>query len=206
MALVVLIACVLVVQSNSADLVDERLSGIRLQALIVAGTLAEYTANSDTRTINVEQAEPLLRQLIAPTKLRARLYGTSGRLIIDTRNLLSRNVVQIAELPPIDFWSRTMGSLRRFYDGLMGVRPFESLEPYFEGGKNGRIYSRSGSRARRRRAPRPNVLLESTSRTGLISFRSPSPVQAASRRSMACCWFPPKAATLTTSCARNARP
>jgi two-component system sensor histidine kinase ChvG len=140
-ALVVLIACVLVVQSNSADLVDERLSGIRLQALIVAGTLAEYTANSDTRTINVEQAEPLLRQLIAPTKLRARLYGTSGRLIIDTRNLLSRNVVQIAELPPIDFWSRTMGSLRRFYDGLMGVRPFESLEPYLEGGKNGRVYS-----------------------------------------------------------------
>jgi len=140
-ALVVLITCVLVVQSNSADLVDERLSGIRLQGLIVAGTLAEYTANADTRTINVEQAAPLLRQLIAPTKLRARLYGTNGRLLIDTRNLLARNVVQIAELPPIDFWSRLKGSLRRIYDGVMGVRPFERLEPYFEAGKDGRVYS-----------------------------------------------------------------
>ncbi len=136
-----LIACVLVVQSNSADLVDERLSGIRLQSLIVAGTLAEYTANADTRTINIEQARPLLRQLIAPTKLRARLYGTNGQLLIDTRNLLARNVVQVAELPPIDFWSRTGAAIRRVYDGVMGVRPFESLEPYFEAGKNGRVYA-----------------------------------------------------------------
>ncbi len=140
-ALVVLIACVMVVQSNSADLVDERLAGIRQQALIVAGTLAEYTANPDTRTINLEQAEPLMRQLVAPTKLRARLYGTGGRLALDTRNLLARNVVQVNELPPIDFWSRMLGNLRRFYDGVMGVRPFESLQPYFEAGKNGRVYA-----------------------------------------------------------------
>jgi two-component system, OmpR family, sensor histidine kinase ChvG len=139
-ALFVLIACVLLIQTNSTDLVDERLAGIRQQAAIVAGTLAEYTANPDTRTINLDQAEPLLRQLIAPTKLRARLYGTGGRLTLDTRNLLARNVVQVAELPPIDFWSGVVGNLRRFYDGVMGVRPFESLQPYFEAGKNGRIY------------------------------------------------------------------
>ncbi len=140
-ALVVLIGCVLMVQSSSSDLVGERLTGIRQQALIVAGTLAEYTTNPDTRTINIEQAEPLLRQLIAPTKLRARLYGTSGKLAIDTRNLLARNVVQMAELPPIDFWSRAGGNIRRIYDGVMGVRPFVTREPYFEAGKNGRVYS-----------------------------------------------------------------
>jgi two-component system sensor histidine kinase ChvG len=144
-ALVVLIACVLLIQSNSTDLVEERLAGIRQQALIVAGTLAEYTANPDTRTINLDQAEPLLRQLIAPTKLRARLYGTGGMLTLDTRNLLARNVVQVADLPPIDFWSGVAGNLRRFYDGVMGVRPFESLQPYFEAGKDGRVYAEVNS-------------------------------------------------------------
>jgi two-component system sensor histidine kinase ChvG len=132
---------VLVVQTSSTDLVDERLTGIRQQALIVAGTMAEYTADPDTRSINIDQAEPLLRQLIAPTKLRARLYGTAGRLEIDTRNLLARNVVQVAELPPTDFWSRTGAGIRRIYDGIMGVRPFVRLAPYFEAGKNGRVYS-----------------------------------------------------------------
>jgi len=145
LALVILIGGVLVVQSGSADLVDERLTGIKQQALIVAGTLAEYTADEDTRRIDVEHAEPLLRQLIAPTKLRARVYDTNGRLVIDTRNLLARNVVQTVELPPLDFWNRTESSLRRFYDGVMGVRPFARLRPYFEAGDNGRVYSEVNS-------------------------------------------------------------
>ncbi|HXL99486.1 MAG TPA: stimulus-sensing domain-containing protein [Rhizomicrobium sp.] len=140
-ALIVLIGSVLFLQSRTGDLVDERLTGIKQQALIVAGTLAEYTANEDTRAINVDQAEPLLRQLIAPTKLRARLYGNSGRLMIDTRNLLARNVVQTLDLPPLDFWSRSEGALQRIYDGVMGVRPFARLQPYLEGGDNGRFYS-----------------------------------------------------------------
>ena len=46
------------------------------------------------------QAEPLLRQLISPTHLRARVYSTAGRLQIDTRNLLARNVVTTELLPP----------------------------------------------------------------------------------------------------------
>ena len=28
----------------------------------------------------------------------------------------------------------------RIYDGVMGVRPFTQLEPYFEGGEDGRVY------------------------------------------------------------------
>ena len=47
-ALVVLIAGVLTVQSRSASLVDERLSGIQQQAQIVAATLAEYTTSEDS--------------------------------------------------------------------------------------------------------------------------------------------------------------
>jgi two-component system sensor histidine kinase ChvG len=139
-ALVVLIAGVLAVQSNRAGLVDERLTGIQVQAQIVASTLAEYTTDEDTHSLVSSNASPLLRQLISPTRLRARLYDTSGHLLVDTRYLLARNVVQVQELPPIDWWHRLETNAVRFYDGIMGVRPFTRLEPYFEAGENGRVY------------------------------------------------------------------
>ena len=69
-ALVVLIAGVLTVQSRSASLVDERLSGIQQQAQIVAATLAEYTTSEDSHAVDPGQAVPLMRQLLEPTRLR----------------------------------------------------------------------------------------------------------------------------------------
>lgn len=140
-ALVILIGGVLLVQTSGRSLIDERVSGIRQQALIVAGTLAEYTTNQDTHRLKEEDAESLLRQLIAPTKLRARLYDTGGQLITDTRELLPRNVVQIQALPPLDFWSQVDEKWKRIFDGVMGIRPFARLQPYFEAGTDGRVYA-----------------------------------------------------------------
>ncbi len=131
---------VLLVQSTRAGLVDERMAGIKQEALIVASTLAEFATDDRTRAINDKNAEPLLRQLVAPTTLRARLYDTNGDLVVDTRNLLARNVVQTVELPPPGFRTRVMSAAQRFYDGVLGVRPFARLAPYFEAGNNGRVY------------------------------------------------------------------
>jgi two-component system sensor histidine kinase ChvG len=146
-ALFILIGGVLWVHSSRSGLVQERIAGIRDQALIVAGALAEYTAVQEGRTIDTAQAEPLLRQLIAPTHLRARVYTNEGRLQIDTRNLLARNVVVTESLPPpestnpvVAFFERGFASAQNFYDRLMGVRPLAQLEPYFEAGQNGRVY------------------------------------------------------------------
>ena len=139
-ALVVLIAGVLLVQSNRASLVDERLSGIQQQAQIVASTLAEYSTDEINHIVYVSQAKPLLRQLIAPSRLRARLYDINGRLLVDSRYLLARNIVQIQDLPPLDWWDRFKADVTRIYEGLMGVRPFTRLEPYFEAGDDGRVY------------------------------------------------------------------
>jgi two-component system, OmpR family, sensor histidine kinase ChvG len=147
-ALLILIGGVLWVQSNRTGLIEERISGIRDQALIVAGALAEYTAAPERRAIESNQAEPLLRQLISPTHLRARVYTTTGRLQIDTRNLLARNVVTTANLPPpkpsnpiAAAFDQAISAVEHLYDGLMGVRPMAHLEPYFEAGQNGRVYS-----------------------------------------------------------------
>lgn len=145
-ALAILIGGVLYVQSSRVGLVDERLNSIRAQAEIVAGTLAEYATDEDTHSMKVDDAEPLLRQLIAPTRLRGQLYLPNGQLAVDTRNLLARNVVQTQELPPLDRRSRYMLEIQRLYESVMGVRPFSKLEPNFEASNDGRTY-REAARA-----------------------------------------------------------
>src|ERR1700760_1901595 len=83
-ALLVLTAGVVVVQSSGRGLVEERMTGVQEQAAIVAGTLAEYATDPDPHTLKIAEAEPLLRELIAPTRLRARLYLPDGKLVVDT--------------------------------------------------------------------------------------------------------------------------
>lgn len=136
----VLIAGVTWVQTSRVGLVDERLSGVEEETRIVAATLAEYATETESRGINFKSASELLRDLLGPTRLRARLYDTDGQLIIDTRYLLSRNVVQQIELPPIDRWSRFERWVTGVYDSIMGVRPNAHYEPYFEGGQDGKVY------------------------------------------------------------------
>jgi len=136
----VLIAGVTWVQTSRVGLVDERLTGVEEEARVVAATLAEYATITDSRAINVQSANELLRDLLGPTRLRARLYDTDGQLIVDTRYLLARNVVQTVELPPIDRWSRFKRWVTGVYDSIMGVRPNAHYEPYFEGGQDGKVY------------------------------------------------------------------
>src|SRR5262249_59226874 len=114
--------------------------GVQRKTAIVAATIAQYATDPDTYTLKVDEAEPLLRQLIAPTRLRGRLYLPNGRLVVDTRTLLSRGVVQTRELPALDSWSQVKEWWRRLYDGVMGVHPFATLEPYSERGGDGRLY------------------------------------------------------------------
>jgi two-component system sensor histidine kinase ChvG len=140
-ALLILIGGVFAVQYSRFSLADQQLADMKDQAAIVARALAEYTTGDpETLKLKENEAEVLMRELIAPTRLRARLYDNKGRLIISTRNLLARNIVQQNELPALGFWNETVSFLKRLYDGVMGVRPFARLEPYFEGGSNGRVY------------------------------------------------------------------
>ncbi len=136
----VLITGVTWVQSSRANLVDERQTGVEEEARVVAATLSEYALVADSRGINVQSANELLRDLVGPTRLRARLYDTDGQLIVDTRFILSRNAVQVTQLAPIDRWSRFEQWLESVYESIMGVRPNTHYEPYLEGGQDGRVY------------------------------------------------------------------
>ena len=140
LALIVFTGGVMLVQASGRGLVEERLNSIEEQANIVAGTIANYATDPDRHVLKTEDAEQLLAQLIAPTRLRGRLYVPDGHLASDTRNLLARNVVQTSELPSLDTESQIREWFKRLYDGIVGVRPFTRLEPYYEGGSDGRVY------------------------------------------------------------------
>jgi two-component system sensor histidine kinase ChvG len=144
LALIVLTGGVILVQASGRGLVEERLTGIQEQAAIVAGTLADYATDTDTHTLRVSEAEHLMSQQIAPTRLRGRLYLPSGRLASDTRYFLPRNVVQVQDLPPLDRWSHFKVQLRHIFESIMGVRPFAQLQPYYEAGQDGRVYHEVG--------------------------------------------------------------
>ncbi len=131
---------VVLVQSSSRGLVTERLAGVQQQAAIVAGALANYATDEDNGALKASPAELLLKPLIAPTQLRARVYRPDGSLLVDTRQLLPGHVVEVANLPPLDTISQTREWLHRIYDGIMGVRPFNQPEPYHEGGNDGLTY------------------------------------------------------------------
>ncbi len=136
----VLAGGVVLVEASGRGLVEERLTGIQEQAAVVADTLANYATDPETRRVRAQQAEVLLPPLVAPTRLRARVYQPDGLLAVDSRQFLARNVVQSEELAPLDTMSRVGAWFHRLYDGVMGVRPFTSPPRYYEGGKNGRIY------------------------------------------------------------------
>ncbi len=139
-ALLILAGGMVTVQSSGRGLVEERLNGVSLQAQIIAGTLARYATDPETHRLKVAEAEPLLFQLISPTRLRARLYLPNGRLAVDSRLLLPAGVVQKADLPALDTRTQVKERWDRIYDGVMGVRPFARLPRYAEGGKDGRVY------------------------------------------------------------------
>jgi two-component system sensor histidine kinase ChvG len=52
--------------------------------------------------INPERVAPVLRRLISPTRIRARLFDADANLLLDSRHLYSRGQVLRFDLPPVD--------------------------------------------------------------------------------------------------------
>jgi len=91
-------------------------------------------------SINPERVGPLLRRLVGPTNTRARVYGSDGSLILDSRNVNFRGDVVQSELPsptkaePQSPWERFTRPIRAWFSG-------GDLPHYYElGAQNGKGY------------------------------------------------------------------
>lgn len=137
-ALAALVAGIMYLNTFRAGLIDSRVSALRVQGEIIAAAIAaSATASSDSITvnpdrllelyvdefgspyalfdpslefpINPERVAPLLRNLVTPTRTRARIYDRDGLMILDSNNIYSSGEIlspdenEEASDPPLFF-------------------------------------------------------------------------------------------------------
>ena len=126
--LVALLAGFLYLNQFREGLIDARVQSLQTQGEIIAAAVAaSATVDTDAISIdpekllklapgesasgaeggsplefslNPERVGPLLRRLVSPTRLRARIYDRDGFLLLDSRSVSGRSNILRFELPP----------------------------------------------------------------------------------------------------------
>jgi two-component system sensor histidine kinase ChvG len=135
-ALVFFVAGVYWVQMARVSLVEERVKSLMSQAQIVSAALARYAAkgagdgDEDSATdVDADKASDVLKLLVGPTGMRARIFSRSGSPIQDTRYILTRNQVQ-QQLLPAPGETDLVGAVERgLKSNLYSLRPGKELPP-----------------------------------------------------------------------------
>lgn len=92
-------------------------------------------------SINPERVGPLLRRLVLPTNTRARIYGSDGALIIDSRNVGARSDVLGSDLPsPAPASTEKPGLMERTVIAIRSWLSRGDLPRYYEPGSDGKGY------------------------------------------------------------------
>ena len=145
----VLVSGILYLNQFREGLIDARVESLMTQGQIIAAAIAaSATVETDSihidpekllemqagqslspRTdpldnlefpINPERVAPLLRQILSPTRTRARVYDRDANLLLDSRHLYSKGQILRFDLPPIDSgektaWERVTGWVESFF-------------------------------------------------------------------------------------------
>ena len=157
--LLVLVVGILYLNQWRAGLIDARVQSLRVQGEIIAAAIAaSATADSDVITVNPdrllqlqgdgtvsslsyydptlefpispERVAPLLRNLIMPTRTRARIYDQQGLLILDSDNIYGRGeVIKPSDTPEGDSFF-----LWDWWNAILSWVPGENFPKYQEHG------------------------------------------------------------------------
>jgi two-component system sensor histidine kinase ChvG len=171
-ALMALVTGILYLNQFRAGLIDTRVQSLLVQGQIIAAAIAAQASvetdaitidldkllelqagqsgapyrSSESATefpINPERVAPLLRRLISPTRTRARIYDTDGALILDSRGLYMRGLIQSFDLPPL---GEEKNLFERWWDAVKLWYRSGELPVYEEiGSANGREYAEVAS-------------------------------------------------------------
>ncbi|MEP7241453.1 MAG: stimulus-sensing domain-containing protein [Devosia sp.] len=163
-ALVVLVAGILYLNQWRAGLIDARIQSLRVQGEIISAAIAaSATVDSDVIQvdpdrllqlksgsavspfsyfdpnlefpINPERVAPLLRNLVTPTRTRARIFDQSGFMILDSASIYLRGEV-IRSSQPV-----TGTATNDWATGLLSWVPGDNFPPYQEyGASEGKKY------------------------------------------------------------------
>lgn len=164
--LTVLVVGILYLNQWRAGLIDARVQSLRVQGEIIAAAIAaSATVDSDVISINPdrllelqsgnsfsplsyfdpslefpinpERVAPLMRNLITPTRTRARIYDQGGLLILDSDNIYARGEVLRQITPPAE----DSFFLFEWWNALLSWMPGDNFPLYQEyGADEGRRY------------------------------------------------------------------
>ncbi|MGE5506555.1 MAG: stimulus-sensing domain-containing protein [Actinomycetota bacterium] len=136
LAPVILVVGLLYLDRYKQGLIRSELAGLTTQAEMVAGAVGEGAVTEEALgflELNKEMSQILVRRLAESAQVRARLFGTVGELVADSRFILGTGgAVQVEELPPPPStgWRARLGT---FWEELSTWMPVdESLPPYVE--------------------------------------------------------------------------
>lgn len=169
--LAALVIGILFLNQWRAGLIDARVQALRIQGEIIsAAVAASATVDSDLITvdpdlllnmhssdepspfsffdpalefpISPERIAPLLRNLVTPTRTRARIYDKGGLLILDSASLYVSGEVLRTQAAP----AKDSSFLVEWWNGLMRWIPGDSFSIYQEYGPNeGKRYPEVGA-------------------------------------------------------------
>lgn len=84
-------------------LIEGRVDTLVTQAEIIAGAIGETaTGGPEATGFELAAAQQIITRLIGPTETRARLFGTDGALMADSRVLTAERQVLEVPLPPLE--------------------------------------------------------------------------------------------------------
>jgi two-component system sensor histidine kinase ChvG len=137
------------VQSARDSLVSERIASLMAQAQIISAALARYAPlgegeDEDAATdIDERKSTELLNLLVGPTGMRARIFGRDGATVQDTRFVLTRNQVQVKDLPPPGQTDWTDEAERWFNRQVYSIMPGDEPPPFVddEPRPNGKVFA-----------------------------------------------------------------
>ncbi len=136
LALGVLVGGVFLLDQYRDGLVDQKIAALQTQAEVIAGALEESALSGppEGRRIDPATAQRLLRRLVEPGEVRARLFAPSGELLADSRDLVAAGrQVQLRYLPPPGEESLFESAAARLYDWLLPRLPQDrEFPPYHE--------------------------------------------------------------------------
>ena len=134
--LVLLVGGLLLLSHYRTGLVDSRIAALATEGELVANALEESALLEPEFAVQKPQFDlnatvPILRRMASSSGTRIRLYGASGRLLIDSRSLLESTQVQSYRLPPPGVFPGG-NFLGRVYDWVVGRLPSPDLPRYVD--------------------------------------------------------------------------
>ncbi len=135
-ALIVLGIALFQLGGYQQSLVETEIAALKTRAQLFAAALGEGAvteAAGGNEELAPELVNQMTRRLVEPTRRRARVFDTEGRMLVDTRALSSYGGVQVSELPPPDEGGpieRTFNQVDEFLAEILPARyPDESSLP-----------------------------------------------------------------------------